>query len=40
MKQVQDALKNIGINLVDHIITNEEDSYSMRTAGMLPDIWL
>lgn len=39
-RRVAAALKNIGINLVDHIITNEEDSYSMRTAGMLPDIWL
>ena len=33
------ALIGIGIELIDHIIVNEEDSYSMRTAGMLPDIW-
>lgn len=33
------ALNSIGIELIDHIIVNEEDSYSMRTAGMLPDIW-
>lgn len=38
-RRVAQALHNIGIQLVDHIIVNEDDSYSMRTAGMLPDIW-
>ena len=38
-RKVANALTNLGIELVDHIIVNEEDSYSMRTAGMLPDFW-
>lgn len=38
-RRVAQALRNIGIELVDHIIVNEDDSYSMRTARMLPDIW-
>ncbi|MGN1339431.1 MAG: RadC family protein [Oscillospiraceae bacterium] len=38
-RRVSNALQNIGIYLADHIIVNEEGSYSMRTAGMLPDIW-
>lgn len=38
-RRVASALMNLGIELVDHIIVNEEDSYSMRTAGMLPDFW-
>lgn len=38
-RRVASALINLGIELVDHIIVNEEDSYSMRTAGMLPDFW-
>ena len=38
-RRVAGSLKNIGINLIDHIIVNEEDSYSMRAAKMLPDIW-
>lgn len=38
-RRVASSLKNIGINLIDHIIVNEEDSYSMRAARMLPDIW-
>lgn len=38
-RRVANALQNIGIYLADHIIANEEGTYSMRTAGMLPDIW-
>ena len=38
-RRAASALNSIGIELIDHIIVNEEDSYSMRTAGMLPDIW-
>lgn len=38
-RRVAQSLGNLGINLIDHIIVNEEDSYSMRTAQMLPDIW-
>ncbi len=38
-RRVAVSLRNIGINLIDHIIVNEEDSYSMRAARMLPDIW-
>ena len=38
-RRAASALSSIGIELIDHIIVNEEDSYSMRTAGMLPDIW-
>ncbi len=33
------ALKNIGINLADHIIVASGDCYSMRLAKLLPDIW-
>ncbi len=32
-------LQSLGIMLVDHIIVNDERAYSMRSAGMLPDIW-
>ena len=39
LRRAASALNSIGIELIDHIIVNEEDSYSMRTAGMLPDIW-
>lgn len=39
-RRVANALRNIGIELADHIIVNEESSYSMRSARMLPDIWL
>lgn len=38
-RRVASALKNIGINLMDHIIVSEEGSYSMRVAGLLPDFW-
>ena len=38
-RRVAQSLNNLGINLIDHIIVNEEDSYSMRSAQMLPDIW-
>lgn len=38
-RRVSNALQNIGIYLADHIIVSEEGSYSMRTAGMLPDLW-
>lgn len=34
------ALKNIGIILADHIIVAGGDSFSMRLAKMLPDIWV
>ncbi|MBQ8196013.1 MAG: DNA repair protein [Oscillospiraceae bacterium] len=38
-RRTANALKELGIELVDHIIVNEESSYSMRMARMLPDIW-
>lgn len=38
-RRVAQSLGSLGINLIDHIIVNEEDSYSMRSAQMLPDIW-
>ena len=38
-RRVATSLRNIGINLIDHIIVNEEDTYSMRAAGMMPDLW-
>ncbi|MGN0699811.1 MAG: RadC family protein [Oscillospiraceae bacterium] len=38
-RRVAQSLGNLGISLIDHIIVNEEDSYSMRAAQMLPDIW-
>ena len=38
-RRVANALHNIGITLADHIIISEEGSYSMRTAGMMPDLW-
>lgn len=38
-RRVAQSLSSIGINLIDHIIVNEEDSYSMRAACMLPDLW-
>lgn len=33
------SLNDIGINLLDHLIFSEEGSYSMRAAGMMPDLW-
>ncbi len=39
-RRVAVNLSAIGIELVDHIIVNEEYAYSMRFAGILPDIWL
>lgn len=39
-RRVATSLNNIGITLIDHIIVNEEDSYSMREAKLLPDIWM
>lgn len=38
-RRIYSSLKNIGINLIDHIIISEEGSYSMRAARMLPDLW-
>ncbi len=38
-RRTANALKELGLELVDHIIVNEESAYSMRTARMLPDIW-
>lgn len=38
-RRVAQLLSSIGINLLDHIIVGDEDTYSMRAAGMLPDIW-
>lgn len=38
-RRVASALMNIGINLIDHIIVSKEEACSMRTSGMLPDIW-
>ena len=39
-RRVAQALRNIGINLVDHIIVNNDSSYSMRCANILADIWI
>ena len=39
-RRTASALRDIGIELIDHIIVNEEDGYSMRSAGLLPDLWL
>lgn len=38
-RRVAMLLKNIGISLLDHIIVGRYDTYSMRAAGMLKDIW-
>ena len=38
-RRIANALRELGIELVDHIIVNEESAYSMRTARLLPDIW-
>lgn len=38
-RRISNALKELGIQLVDHIIVNEESSYSMRGARLLPDVW-
>ena len=38
-RRTANALKELGIELVDHIIVNEESAYSMRAARLLPDIW-
>lgn len=38
-RRVANALNNLGIDLLDHIILNEEGAYSMRTARLLQDIW-
>ena len=38
-RRVANSLNAIGIELVDHVIVNEEFAYSMRHAGILPDIW-
>ncbi|MBE6900895.1 MAG: DNA repair protein RadC [Ruminococcaceae bacterium] len=39
-RRIANALSNLGIELLDHIIVNEDDSYSMRTAGLLSDLWI
>ncbi|MGN0688462.1 MAG: RadC family protein [Oscillospiraceae bacterium] len=39
-RRTYNALYNIGINLVDHIVVGEDDTYSMRTARLLPELWL
>ncbi len=33
------TLKGVGIELLDHIIVCEHETFSMRQARMLPDIW-
>lgn len=38
-RRVSLSLKNIGISLMDHIIVNAEGTYSMRAAGVAPDLW-
>ena len=38
-RRAAQLLGSIGITLNDHIIVSEGVSYSMRVAGMLPDIW-
>lgn len=38
-RRVSNALYNLGIKVVDHIIVVDGDSYSMRRARLLQDIW-
>ena len=38
-RRVSLSLKNIGISLMDNIIVNTEGTYSMRAAGVAPDLW-
>ncbi len=38
-RRVANALKELSIQLIDHIIVNEEGAFSMRGARLLPDIW-
>ena len=38
-RRVSNALLNLGISVTDHIIVAGDDSYSMRRAKLLPDIW-
>jgi len=38
-RRIAFALRNIGISLADHIIVSDKSSYSMRSAGMIPDFW-
>ena len=38
-RRIANALNDIGITLMDHIIVNEEGTYSMRSADMMPDLW-
>ena len=38
-RRIATALNSIGLELLDHIIVNEEGAASMRTARLLPDIW-
>lgn len=39
-RRIAMALRNVGVELLDHIVVAEGDGYSMRTAGLLPDIWM
>ena len=39
-RRIASSLSAIGITMIDHIIVNEEGSYSMRAAKMLPDLWM
>lgn len=38
-RRMANAFRELGIELVDHIIVNEESAYSMRAARVMPDIW-
>ena len=38
-RRAANILDSLGLKLMDHIIVSEEGTYSMRVAGMLPDIW-
>ncbi len=39
-RRIAASLSSIGITMIDHIIVNEEGSYSMRAARLLPDLWI
>ncbi len=38
-RRIANFLSDVGINLVDHIIVNHAEAFSMRCGGHLKDIW-
>ncbi|MDE7194695.1 MAG: hypothetical protein K2O14_12105, partial [Oscillospiraceae bacterium] len=38
-RRIATFLSDAGINLVDHIIVNHAEAFSMRSGGHLRDIW-